>query len=53
MIYFCESSESLNEFVLEVCSENESLYVDILYWYMLKVSDGQVYIEVKILYGVL
>ena len=48
-----ESSESLNELVLEVRSENESLNVDTSYWYMLKVSDGQAHIEAKTPYGAL
>ena len=48
-----ESSESLNELVLEVHSDNESLHVDTSYWYMLKVSDGQAHIEAKTPYGAL
>ena len=48
-----ESSESLNQLVLEVRSENESLHVDTSYWYMLKVSGGQAQIEAKTPYGAL
>lgn len=48
-----ESSESLNELVLEVRSDDESLRVDTSYWYVLKVTDGQAHIEAKTPYGAL
>lgn len=53
MAHLRGSSESLNELVLEVRSDNEGLHVDTSYWYMLKVSDGQGHIEAKTPYGAL
>lgn len=53
MAHLRGSSENLNELVLEVRSDNESLHVDTSYWYMLKVSDGQAHIEAKTPYGAL
>lgn len=53
MAHLRESNETLNELVLEVRSDNESLHVDTSYWYTLKVSDGQAHIEAKTPYGVL
>ena len=53
MTHLRKSSESLNELVLEVHSDNESLRVDTSYWYILKVSDGQAHIEAKTPYGAL
>ena len=53
MAHLHESSKSLNELVVEVRSDNESLLVDTSYWYMLKVSDGQAHIDAKTPYGAL
>ena len=53
MAHLRESNETLNELDLEVRSDNESLYVDTSYWYILKVSDGQARIEAKTPYGAL
>lgn len=53
MAHLRESNETLNELVLEVRSDNESLHVDTSYWYILKVSDDQAYIQAKTPYGAL
>ena len=46
-------SETLNELVLNVRSDEEVLRVDTSYWYMLNISNGQANIEAKTPYGAL
>ena len=48
-----EKSETLNELVLNVRSDEEVLRVDTSYRYMLKISNGQANIEAKTPYGAL
>ena len=51
--YPSEGSETLDELVLNVRSDDESLRVDTSYWYILKIGDGQANIEAKTPYGAL
>lgn len=53
MEYLDESDQTLDELVLEVRSDDESLHVDTSYWYILKISDGQAHIEAETPYGAL
>ena len=53
MTHLLESNETLNELVLEVRSDDESLRVDTSYWYILEIKDGQAHIEAKTPYGAL
>ncbi|KAL9959394.1 hypothetical protein ACROYT_G032716 [Oculina patagonica] len=53
MARLLESNDTLNELVLEVRSDDESLGVDTSYWYILEIKDGQAHIEAKTPYGAL
>lgn len=53
MTHLLESDETLNQLVLEVHSDDESLRVDTSYWYILEIKDGQAHIEAKTPYGAL